>query len=291
LKTFTAVLALSGLSAFASAADAYMPVVLMHGLGDAGTNSGMQSLAASISTKYPGLYSTSVSVADSLSSYLELMDQQLDDFVKVVQADPKLANGFNLVGISQGGLLVRAYVERYNNPPVHNLISICGPQNGVGTCPSGVPSWLCSFFASGPYTASLSFAGYWKDVTDEATYLKESTFLADINNERDVKNSTYRDNMLKLNKYVLIEALNDTVIYPKESEQHGFWAWGDSTESQIVDMKSSDAYAGDWIGLKTMDQQNKIDLLSFEGEHIQFSQQFWDDEIMPYFDVMMTATL
>jgi hypothetical protein len=34
----------------------YRPVVLMHGLGDAGSNPGMQSLAQSVMTKYPGSY-------------------------------------------------------------------------------------------------------------------------------------------------------------------------------------------------------------------------------------------
>ncbi len=34
----------------------YRPVVLMHGLGDAGSNPGMQSLAQSVMTRYPGIY-------------------------------------------------------------------------------------------------------------------------------------------------------------------------------------------------------------------------------------------
>ena len=34
----------------------YRPVVLMHGLGDAGSNPGMQSLAQSVMAKYPGSY-------------------------------------------------------------------------------------------------------------------------------------------------------------------------------------------------------------------------------------------
>jgi hypothetical protein len=32
----------------------YTPTVLMHGLGDAGSNAGMQSLAQSVETAYPG---------------------------------------------------------------------------------------------------------------------------------------------------------------------------------------------------------------------------------------------
>ena len=36
---------------------------------------------------------------------------------------------------SQGGLLSRAFVTKINNPPVHNLVAISGPQAGVGLCP------------------------------------------------------------------------------------------------------------------------------------------------------------
>jgi palmitoyl-protein thioesterase len=54
--------------------------------------------------------------------------EQVDAFAKVVQADAKLAGGFNVVGLSQGGLIVRAYVQQVNNPPVYNLVSICGVQ-------------------------------------------------------------------------------------------------------------------------------------------------------------------
>jgi hypothetical protein len=34
----------------------------------------------------------------------------------------------------------------------------------------------------------------------------------------------------------------------------------------------------DWIGLHTLDAQKKVDLLSFVGGHIQFTQEFWDSE-------------
>lgn len=164
-----------------------------------------------------------------------------------------------------------------------NLISICGPQEGVGKCPERIPGWLCGIFSAGPYTARFSFASYWKDVSNQQKYLQQSVFLADVNNERNPKKKQYKANMLKLNKYVLVMALNDTVIFPKESQWHGFYAWGN--DSKVVDVQDSEGYEGDWIGLKTLDQQKKIDFKSFEGEHIRFSNQFWNDEILPYFDV------
>lgn len=37
---------------------------------------------------------------------------------------PFLSRGFDAIGFSQGGQLLRAYVERYNRPPVRNLITL-----------------------------------------------------------------------------------------------------------------------------------------------------------------------
>ena len=51
----------------------------------------------------------------------------MDEFAKTVQSDPKLAGGFNVVGLSQGGLVVRGYIQQYNNPPVYDL-------GGCGCC-------------------------------------------------------------------------------------------------------------------------------------------------------------
>jgi palmitoyl-protein thioesterase len=52
----------------------------------------------------------------------------VDEFAATVRADPQLAKGFNLIGHSQGGLIARAYIERYNDPPVHNFITWATPQ-------------------------------------------------------------------------------------------------------------------------------------------------------------------
>ena len=46
---------------------------------------------------------------------------------------------------------------------------------------------VCPLWKLAPYTARLAFADYWKDASDEATYLERSRWLADINNERPQK--------------------------------------------------------------------------------------------------------
>jgi hypothetical protein len=57
-------------------------------------------------------------------------------------SDPNLKDGFNAVGFSQGGQFLRAYVERCNNPPVHNLITFGGQHMGMSGAQSG-NSYFC----------------------------------------------------------------------------------------------------------------------------------------------------
>lgn len=196
----------------------YRPVVLMHGLGDAGSNPGMQSLAQSIMTKYPGSYATAVDVADGFFSFITPVRDQIDQFAAAVRADPKLANGFNVVGLSQGGIVVRGYVEIYNDPPVYNMVSICGVLNGVFDCPLEVQiiPFLCDLFKSNPYrflfngSIPLSFSDYFVTSMNHSLYLTENTVLPDLNNQLPTKNATYTANFKSLNQAVLVEATEDT---------------------------------------------------------------------------------
>jgi hypothetical protein len=46
--------------------------------------------------------------------------------------------------VRQGNLLIRAYIERFNDPPVHNFISVHGPLAGVGGLPRCSPlNFIC----------------------------------------------------------------------------------------------------------------------------------------------------
>jgi len=261
--------------------EAAPPVVFMHGMGDSGSNRGMKSICQTVPDKYPGTYSLCLNVANGAASISQVLDKQLAELVSVIRSDPKLANGFNAVGLSQGNVLLKSYIVRYNNPPVKKFISICGPLEGVGTCPRNILyEAICPLWKIDPYGAPIAFSDYWKDNGDKATYLKKSRFLADINNERDMKNMTYRANYSSLKKLVLVMAEKDTMVVPKESEQHGFWGWGNG--KNVVNMTSYEGYVYDYLGLQTLDKENKVDLLSFDGNHLRFSSQFWDQKILPY---------
>jgi palmitoyl-protein thioesterase len=163
-----------------------------------------------------------------------------------INETPELAGGFNAIGFSQGGQFLRAYVssppspsasflialigqvQRFNDPPVNNLITLGGQHQGVfgfPRCP-GENSTLCEITRKllnlGVYESfvqdHLVQAEYWQDPFNEDKYIEKSVFLADINNQTPNKNATYKANLLTLNLFVMVQFTEDTMVQPKESE-------------------------------------------------------------------------
>eukprot|EP00469_Lotharella_globosa_P008009 CAMPEP_0167785694 /NCGR_PEP_ID=MMETSP0111_2-20121227/8369_1 /TAXON_ID=91324 /ORGANISM="Lotharella globosa, Strain CCCM811" /LENGTH=323 /DNA_ID=CAMNT_0007676973 /DNA_START=51 /DNA_END=1022 /DNA_ORIENTATION=- len=261
----------------------YRPAVIVHGMGDSGTNPGMKSLCNTVSAKYPGIFTLCSTTADGAASITTKMDQQLEDLHNEILSHPELSQGFNAVGLSQGNFLIEAYVALVNDPPVHNFVSICGPLEGEATCPDNLAfKLICPLWKLDPYGAPLAFSGYWKGTKDRDEYVKKSQFLAKVLNELDTKNETVTNNFKSLNSLLMIEATKDTMIEPKDSEQHGMWQWGTAgSKAPIVSMRDSDGYQGDWIGLQTLDKAGKIKNSSFVGQHIRFTSEYWNDVVLP----------
>ena len=260
----------------------HLPVVILHGMGDSGTNPGMQHLCNSVGDAFPGVYVMCSNVANGLSSITAPLAEQVDEFSRSVRADAQLANGFHAVGLSQGGLVLRGYVQqrKESDPQVRRLVSVCAPHGGIGSCPTS-PAYrmVCPLWKLAPYTARLAFADYWKDASDQATYLERSRWLADMNNERKEKKASYKDNLLKLDRYVLVEATNDSTVVPYESESHGFYAWGGTS---VQTLRETEGYKGDYLGLKTLDESGRLVVHTYNGDHLQFSAEFWASKIVPH---------
>ena len=68
------------------------------------------------------------------------LDDQVTLFAAQVKKDKKLQNGFNAFGFSQGNLIIRGYIHRFNNPPVFTFLSVHGPMMGVGALPQCAPT-------------------------------------------------------------------------------------------------------------------------------------------------------
>lgn len=271
------------------------PVVLMHGLGDAGSNPGMQSLATSIMAAYPGSYATAVDVANGLFSFIVPMQDQVDEFASTVKADQKLAAGFTAIGLSQGGLIIRAYVEQYAGrggyPPVDQLISICGVQNGEYNCPLELQiiPFVCELFLADPYrltalnlTSPLAFSDYFVTSMNQSMYLEQNSFLPALNNELPSRNANYTAAITSLKRIFLSEALNDTVVYPHQSESFGGYEWGSAdTVYTFTDPAHSPQYDGNLLGLRDVYAAGRLAFSTFEGDHLRFSDAYWNGTILP----------
>ena len=71
----------------------------------------------------------------------------------------------------------------------------------------------------------------------------------------------------------------DTMIFPKETAWFGFYQ---SDGKTIQNMEDSDEYNNDVLGLKSLNNQGKIKKVLFQGNHLQWTQQEFNQYIMPY---------
>jgi palmitoyl-protein thioesterase len=268
---------------------AYRPLVLMHGL--LSSSEAMSHVEAFAKADYPGIHVANIEVGNGYyDSLLMDINEQVALFAAAVQADPKLAGGFNLVGHSQGGLITRAYIERYNSPPVHNYVSLAGPNGGqygvpefnADECPDDDCDWLNALFSAllntndwySRYTQThISFAAYWHDPFAQARFVADNLFLADINNARAAKNATYKANFASLNHVVLVYSLIDNIVIPNASPTFAFFDYVNGSDSVVVPMRQTPDYLGDWIGLQTLDRRGKLETHGVNCTHSDLPRQ------------------
>jgi palmitoyl-protein thioesterase len=245
-------------------ASAWTPVVLMH--GSASSTATVMHTRNLLEKAMPGVYVKPIEIGNGIiDSLFWPMDDQLDAFCAEMKADPKLADGVNILGFSQGGLLIRAYVERCNSPPVKNLVSYLGPQMGVYGVPricwvpyinTTLDTLVGTFIYSEWAQHLFSFAGYWRDPYQLQTYHKRCEFLPDINNEGPEKNPTYKDNMLTLQNFAMIYSEVDQTVDPRESSVFGSYAPNDDTK--VLALEDLDLYKEDWIGLRELQETGRL---------------------------------
>ncbi|XP_017461614.1 PREDICTED: palmitoyl-protein thioesterase 1-like, partial [Rhagoletis zephyria] len=107
-------------------------------------------------------------------------------------------------------------------------------------------------------------------------YRQKSSFLSNINNEVFI-NQSYITNLNKLEKFVMVKFLNDSIVQPKESQWFGFYAPGQ--DKSIRPLIQSGVYED--LGLKQMDENGKLLYLSVEGDHLQMTSKWFIENIIP----------
>jgi palmitoyl-protein thioesterase len=268
------------------------PTVLWHGMGDTCCFSfSMGAVKDSIEQSIPGVYVSSIMIGsniveDEAYGFLGDVSSEVSDVCSQLKSDPQLQNGFNAVGFSQGGQFLRAYVERCNDPPVYNLITMGGQHQGVADIPecTSVNSTICSLveelLALGAYNSLVQElviqAQYFHDPLEPNEYLTYNTFLPDINSDITI-NTTYKENIMKLNNLVLVMFAEDTVVVPKESSWFGFFP--DNDLSKIIPYNQTQLYIEDRIGLKSLDEAGKLKFDSCPGNHMKFTMDWFNQHV------------
>lgn len=278
-----------------------LPVVLWHGMGDSCCYSfSLGAIKKIIEDEVPGIKVISIrigkdTVEDVMNGFFKNVNHQVEEVCDLLSNEESLKDGFNAIGFSQGAQFLRAVAQRCPYPQMKNLISIGGQHQGVyglPRCPSLV-HYLCDRLRNIlTYAAYSKFnqnhfvqAEYWHDPLKEDEYKERSIFLADINNERAL-NETYKENLQKLEKLVLIKFTEDTMVQPRESEWFGFYEPGQS--NKIQSLQDSYLYREDRLGLKKMDEDGKIDFLEVHGDHLQFSDEWFRKNIIQTYLVKST---
>ena len=193
-----------------------LPFALLHGFDNScHGNDTMRNLEfMQESSGVTGIY---VEIGGGVNSLIFMsMWDQVHYACSSLSTNSLFANGFNLVGLSQGGLTARAVVQTCDTlPPVHNLIIAGSPQAGQASipyCMSAKMAAPCRLVNRGIkmrlayrpwFQRSFAPAGYYKAPTRQWQYLKGCSFLPIINNEVHV-NATYIARLTRINQLVLI---------------------------------------------------------------------------------------
>lgn len=231
-----------------------------------------------------------------VDSILKPMAWQLDELCDTIYEIEELRGGFHFIGMSQGGILARAYVEKCNYFPVINLITWVSPHAGVYGL-GNIDNINLKRIYTPLYQQMYSFAGYFKDPFRYKEYLQMASFLPDLNNEivnyntiNNINTRDYNDdnneanalfnyifnfennrnNMLSLQNFVMIWSSEDEILNPPASAMFSFFEINDNKYKNIADIYNF-----------TANTRDVMDILGFQLPVIDLfdSVQFKDDLI------------
>jgi len=205
-------------------------------------------------------------------------------------ANDKTFHGeFNVIGLSQGGLLARYIAEECDMPgKVRNVVTLGGPHMGVAAVPHCFDGVLCDIvntvakkFVYASWAQDwIAPAGYFRDVNDYQVYEKDSVFLPALNNEHAT--SAYSD--LRKTSFSGINAglfgmfSEDTMIYPKETA----WFRGLDSHGNVMELEDQPFYKDDYIGLKALNEAGKVTFSEIKGDHLQFTTEYIKETVIPF---------
>jgi len=265
--------------------EALHPTYFMHGVN--GHASDWDFMISVINTTNPGTWTHAFTEFSGEGKSWVALETQISDLQGVIREHIKenatlFSDGYNLVCHSQGGLLCRCLIEDMDDHNVRNLVSLAGPQEGVYGY-----AWLegIGFFEKHPKLADwvmddlshyilyseelqlISTGNMWHDPLHEEEYMEKNVFLPKLNGL--VGNVTrYKDNFIRLHKAsFMVGTFSDTEydggVEPFQSGVFGYYTNNSNTTYETI--KERNLYKKDLFGLKTLDEDGRLNLVSKDG--------------------------
>ncbi|KAJ2029031.1 hypothetical protein H4S03_007590 [Coemansia sp. S3946] len=257
-----------------------------------------------IQDELPGVFVHSVQLgssvgADRNAGFFGNINNQIDTVCDSLSAIEELQDGVNLMGFSQGGLFLRALVQRCPAIRAKVLVTFGSPHGGVARIPECASSgdtlcqWMRQLASKGVYSWYIRDhviqAQYFKDPERIDQYLQYNIFLPDINGELEERNDVYRERILALDKMVLFKFSEDKMIYPATSPWFGFV----DADGNDIPVQNSTMYQEDWLGLRGLEEAGKLSMFSLDGPHMHIGEDVLrsivaehfgaSDKVMPFY--------
>ncbi|KAL9075228.1 MAG: hypothetical protein Q9157_004081 [Trypethelium eluteriae] len=308
LLSATVLLALRTHSVLASS-PAPLPLILWHGLGDNYRADGIQDVLSLAQEINPKTFTYAIRVdddpsSDRTASFIGNTTTQIGQVCDAIASHPVLgkAPAVDALGFSQGGVLLRALVERCGDRiKVRSLVTFGSPHSGISQYQKCKPlDFLCkgAFALLRGNTWSdfvqdrLVPAQYFREIEDDTgepteAYLEHSNLLADVNNEGKEKNATYKKHLGAIERLVMYQFEEEDAVHEPESTWFGdVWIKpkpendSDGEQERVVTpLKERTLYKEDWLGLKELDQKDGLIFKTTPGKHMQIG----DDDLIYVF--------
>lgn len=118
-----------------------LPILIWHSAAETCCGDEINSYTEIIKSQFKSdVYIKSVQIGktpeeDRINSLTRHPFKQIERVCKEILHDEKFKNGYNGIGLSQGGLFMRGLVQLCPHPQMKNLITLASPHQGVSSYP------------------------------------------------------------------------------------------------------------------------------------------------------------
>ena len=277
-----------------------VPIVIWHGIND--NYEGWGIIPELFRKNIPGVYIKQICIGnnssatcgpheDKIRSWYGDAAEQIDQACEKILQDSELTtpNGFNVLGISQGGLLSRVLVQRCQKANIRVFTSFGGPQAGVNAIPGCDVDMARDFCENIRLILNLGIyapivqqhilpAQYWRDPIHPKHYYEKSAFLPDANQDFIVVDEEV-EKIKSLEAMVLVKFNQDLSVVPPDSEWFGYYENGQDS----VVLPAQDWPVWENLGLSYLSDNGKLHFLSKDGHHLEFTTEWFEENIVPFF--------